>query len=428
VAASELQRGLLFAERFRLEAQLGEGGAGVVWAATEVATGAEVALKFMKRDAADDGSLGQRFAREARAAMAIRHPNVVRVHEVLSTDERPLVIVMERCHGESLAARLGRERQILPALLAEWMLQVVSALAAAHAMGIVHRDLKPENIFLTDAANGALAVKVLDFGLAKLTALEGAAAQSAGITQTGTMLGTPYYMSPEQVYGERDVDHRTDIWALGVVSYECLSGIRPTEAANVGQIFKRITRHDIVSLGQTAPSLSAAWTTLVDRMLASEKSARPTLDEIASVLNGFKNTAPVASTSLTTGAAWARSSGSRSRARSAVAIALASSAAIGAVVAIGTRYLSATSYAVPGAPSSAAREPVPAPTRPSASEMSTRIAAADAAPEPSTVVSDASTDKVRKKAAMRPSAPAPAAPPSRDDAKKRGLDLFSDPL
>jgi eukaryotic-like serine/threonine-protein kinase len=259
--------------RYRLQAQLGEGGAGVVWAAYDVSLRREVALKLLKPDLSPEGMLRERFLREARAAYAVRHVNVVHVHDVVD-DEHDLIIVMERLHGETLASKLTREKRIAWPELRELMLQVFDAVQAAHDAQVVHRDLKPENIFLCEDGQAKPSVRVLDFGLAKLVRKEGSS-HSLGVTRTGAMLGTPYYMSPEQVFGERWLDHRTDIWSLGVILYECLTGVRPTDGGNVGQIFKRITRGGIVPLREHDPTMAPAIADLVSRMLALDPDARP---------------------------------------------------------------------------------------------------------------------------------------------------------
>ena len=178
-----LAPGALIAGKFRLERSLGEGGMGVVWQAVHTVTRKPVALKFLKRDGSDDGRAIQRFLREARAACAVRHPNVVAVHDVLELEDGSPVMVMDFLEGETLAQRLSRERTLRLAEASRIMSLVCAAVGAAHALGIVHRDLKPENIFLSTSRAGS-DIKVLDFGIAKLTANDGDAAA------TGTATGT----------------------------------------------------------------------------------------------------------------------------------------------------------------------------------------------------------------------------------------------
>jgi hypothetical protein len=217
----------------------------------------------------------------------------VQVHDVLELDDGAPAMVMELLVGETLAERLSRERVMSLAVLARIMVQVCSAVGSAHALGIVHRDLKPENIFLIEAADG-WAVKVLDFGIAKLTASEGAAARTGAITGTGAILGTPYYMAPEQLFGEGDVDHRADIWALGIILYEVLAGVRPTRGKNLGQTYKVIMTDAIVPLRQRAPNVPAPLIDLVDRMLSRDRAKRPA--DLSAVLRVLASYASGAST------------------------------------------------------------------------------------------------------------------------------------
>ncbi len=164
------------------------------------------------------------------------------------------VMVMPLLEGETLAARLEREGPLTLTETLRHLLPVVAAVACAHRAGVVHRDLKPENIFLADE-HGGVSVKVLDFGIARL-ALEGADDGSIA-TGTGTLLGTPAYMAPEQGLGEGDLDQRVDVWALGVIFYECLSGLRPIEGDNVGQVIRNVLTQGITAACAGGPDCSA---------------------------------------------------------------------------------------------------------------------------------------------------------------------------
>jgi eukaryotic-like serine/threonine-protein kinase len=269
------------AGRYRLEHALGEGGMGVVWAATHEITRKKVALKLVKR--ADAPAQRTRLLREARASCAVRHPHVREVYDVVEDDDGSPMMIMEYLVGESLHDKLDREHKLALPEAAALLLPVVSAVGAAHALGIIHRDLKPANIFLGEGP--APMVKVLDFGIAKLTASDGDAAATEALTISGAMLGTPYYMSPEQAFGEKDIDHRTDIWALGLILYRCLSGILPTQADNHGQVFKNIVARPIRPMEQIAPDLPSDVTAVVRRMLSRACQDRPRdLHEVADVL------------------------------------------------------------------------------------------------------------------------------------------------
>jgi serine/threonine-protein kinase len=271
---------------------LGEGGMGWVWEAVHVATQERYALKFLKGGKDEDR---RRFVREVRAAGAVQHPNVVIVHDFLDLADASLVIVMELLEGETLGALLRREKTLTLQAIAALLLPVVSALEAAHAVGVVHRDLKPDNIFLTRDLHGRVGVKVLDFGVAKLTAEGGLAARTQAITETGSMLGTPYYMSPEQVFSDKDLDARADLWSLGVVMYEALAGVRPTEAETVGRVLKRIMGAELDPLTKHC-EVPADVASLVSRMLSVERGSRPGLSEVREVL--ARHAAPNRPTSM----------------------------------------------------------------------------------------------------------------------------------
>ena len=269
-----LASGVTLAGRYRLAHLLGEGGMGQVWAAVRLETDARVALKLV-REAVASPDARRRLLREARAAVAVRHPNVVEVIEIFELDDGSPVMVMELLSGETLAARLHREHSLTPLDAARVMLPVISAVGCVHALGIIHRDLKPENIFLARANSSEEEVKVLDFGIAKLTAIDGEAAKTTGLTATGGLLGTPAFMSPEQVYGEKDLDHRVDVWAICLILYQCLSGVLPTQGDNVGQVLKAILSRPIPSLADAAPDTPRELCGLVDRMLARNRDERP---------------------------------------------------------------------------------------------------------------------------------------------------------
>jgi eukaryotic-like serine/threonine-protein kinase len=258
---------------------------GFVWEASHVFTHARFALKFLKGAREEDR---RRFHREVKAAAAVRHPNVIGVHDFVELPNGMLVIVMDLLEGETLGALLKREPRLALADAAAIFLPVVGALEAAHAAGIVHRDLKPDNIFLSENAGKVTEVKVLDFGVAKLTAVDGLAARSQALTGTGSMLGTPYYMAPEQIVGEKDLDARADLWSLGVVMYECLAGVRPTEGDNVGRVLKRILLADLDPITKHCEDLPEDVASLVSKMLVGDRDQRlRDLGEVRSVLERY---------------------------------------------------------------------------------------------------------------------------------------------
>jgi serine/threonine-protein kinase len=201
--------GSLIAGRYRLEGVLGEGGIGVVWSAVDERTGLAVALKAIKPGWGGE-ELNRRLYREARATTLVSHPHIVKMLDVVQGTDGAPILVMERLLGETLADRLERDGRLRLPVLADLLLPAMGAVRAAHDLGVVHRDLKPANLFLSGAGDGD-GVRVLDFGLAKLLRPEGPLAESGALTASGTLLGTPLYMSPEQVLGARDVALDADV-------------------------------------------------------------------------------------------------------------------------------------------------------------------------------------------------------------------------
>ena len=285
--AIELKEGSVLAGRFRLERLLGQGGMGVVWAAMNTATGRRVAIKMLRDANAADPHVRRRFLREGRAASAVQHPNVVEILDVFELEDQTPAMVMEMLDGESLGQRLRRVRTLSIEEMAKLLVPAVAAVGAAHALGIVHRDLKPDNIFLAAGLEGATVVKVLDFGIAKITS-ESEQGQSAALTGTGAMLGTPYYMAPEQLFSDETLDYRCDIWALGIIFYECLAGKRPTRGDTFADIVKVIATHSILKLETAAPKVPPEVCELVGRMLSFDKKNRPqSLHDVLVVLKHY---------------------------------------------------------------------------------------------------------------------------------------------
>jgi eukaryotic-like serine/threonine-protein kinase len=228
-------QGTLFGGKYLLSKKLGQGGMGSVWKAEHVQLRSPVAIKLIEQSIATNPEALSRFLREAQSAAALRSPHVVQILDH-GADHGVPYIAMELLEGESLASRLERLRALSPAATSAILSQVARAMSKAHEAGIVHRDLKPDNIFLVKNDDEEVA-KVLDFGIAK------AAGQQLGptsSTRTGALLGTPYYMSPEQAEGNRLVDFRTDIWALGVIAFECMLGRRPFESEAFGSLLLAI--------------------------------------------------------------------------------------------------------------------------------------------------------------------------------------------
>jgi serine/threonine-protein kinase len=260
-------------EGYRIAAVVGQGGMGTVYRAVHLASGATVALKLMLPASAADPIQVRRFRREARASMAVQHPSIVRILEVFQHEGRP-ALAMEYLEGTTLTDLLAQRARLPHAELALLMLPVTSAVGTAHALGIVHRDLKPDNILLQQGPGGVI-VRVLDFGIAKLTATEGPVRESIALTTQGMLVGTPFYMSPEQAFGEQSIDHRSDIWSLGILFYLSLTGVLPTFGRSLGEVFRKVVATPIRPITELCPSLPWDFATLVMRMLQRNRDDRP---------------------------------------------------------------------------------------------------------------------------------------------------------
>ncbi|HYQ14819.1 MAG TPA: serine/threonine-protein kinase, partial [Polyangiaceae bacterium] len=265
----ELGPGVLVTPTIRLERQLGSGGMGSVWLAEHLTLRAQVVVKFMAREFASNPEARLRFEREASLAAQAKSPHVVQIFDHGTALFGLPYIAMELLEGEDLAKRIEREGRIEPHLFSDLLSQACRGLARAHAKGITHRDIKPENIFLCED-DGRLLVKLLDFGIAKVEA--GGANFSA--TQTGMLLGTAYYMSPEQTLGQRDVDQRADLWALGVVSYFALTGRRPFGGNTLGALAIEVTSAAIVPPSAHDPRLGPGVDGWMAKALARPREQR----------------------------------------------------------------------------------------------------------------------------------------------------------
>ncbi len=230
----------ILAGRYRLDRQLGKGGMGSVWLAEHLALNSWVAIKLMDPAIASTVEGAERFKREAQAAASLRSAHVVQVLDYGLHENTPF-LVMELLQGQSLADCLEREKRLTPERTLAIMTQVARAIGRAHAGGIVHRDLKPDNIFLVREDDQELA-KVLDFGIAKTTGPRFGGME----TRTGVTMGTPYYMSPEQVEGKKALDHRSDLWSLAVITCECLTGVRPFDGETFGELLLNICARPVL--------------------------------------------------------------------------------------------------------------------------------------------------------------------------------------
>ncbi len=231
--------GTMLGGKYRVEHVLGFGGMGLVVAATHVTLDERFAIKLLLPAVSDNVDIVARFLREGRAAIKIRGEHVVRIHDVDTLDSGTPFMVMEYLAGSDLEAVVTKEGPMEIARAVDIVLQASEAIAEAHALGIVHRDLKPANLFLTHRTDGTPAIKVLDFGISKVVPK---VPRESRITGTAAVLGSPHYMSPEQLLSTRDVDARTDIWALGVILHELLTGAVPFPGATMPEVCANVLK------------------------------------------------------------------------------------------------------------------------------------------------------------------------------------------
>jgi eukaryotic-like serine/threonine-protein kinase len=279
----------IVAGKYRLTRMVGRGGMGSVWEGVHVSLGTRVAVKFIDAEHAQSKEAQSRFLNEARAAAKLRSKHVVQVHDQGVTEDGRPYIVMEFLAGEPLDRRLDRQGALSLQETAVIIVQVCRALAKAHEVGIVHRDLKPENVFIVhDEEDGHDTVKVVDFGIAKFT---DSSFGLSSATRTGSVLGTPYYMSPEQARGLRSVDHRADLWSIGVIAFRCVAGRLPFEGEAIGDLLVKICTAPLPVPSQIVPGLPPGFDAWFSRALGREPSDRfqsaPELSEALAAVAGI---------------------------------------------------------------------------------------------------------------------------------------------
>ncbi|WP_437769277.1 protein kinase [Sorangium sp. So ce764] len=264
--------GDVLASKYRVEQIVGAGAMGTIVAAWHLELEQRVAMKFLHSLRSDGGDPAERFRREARALARIKSEHVARVLDVGSLEGGMPYMVMEFLEGNDLAHEI-RTRGPLPVMEAVgYMLQALDAMAEAHATGIVHRDLKPANLFLSLRPDGDRVIKVLDFGISK--SLLGISRDQVALTQTASLLGSPLYMSPEQVRSAKDVDTRADIWSLGVILYEMLTGRTPYDGDSVAQLFHALLYENAAPVAQLRPDVPRELDAVVMHCLAKEREQR----------------------------------------------------------------------------------------------------------------------------------------------------------
>jgi serine/threonine protein kinase len=284
VTTSPVQPGDVLAGKYRVERVLGEGGMGIVVAAHHIHLDERVALKFLLPEALENRKAVARFDREARAAVKIKSEHVARVSDVGRLENGAPYIVMEYLEGVDLAQWLKQYGPMPVEQAAEFVLQACEAIAEAHALGIVHRDLKPGNLFCVQRADRSLSIKVLDFGISKMIAPD----STSDLTRTTSAIGSPLYMSPEQMRSLKGVDSRTDVWSLGVILFELISGELPFKAESLPELVFLIAESPPRSLRELRRDLPAAFEQLVLRCLEKEPGRRcQSVGELATALGRY---------------------------------------------------------------------------------------------------------------------------------------------
>jgi len=287
--------GDMVTDKVRLVRPLAEGGMGAVWIGHHVTLQTDVAVKFMAANLAADPSLRERFAREARSAVRVASPHIVEIKDFGDTADGTPYIVMELCRGESLRARLDRARVLSPQEVSSVVAQLTRALEAAHAAGVVHRDIKPDNLFLVEQSCGFF-LKVLDFGIAKLTQ----DAQRSRALTGESAIGTVAYMSPEQLFTAAEVDARADLWATAVVAFEALTGALPFALTPIGAFFAAVRSGAFITPSTLPPAFvpffRRAFTGRIEARHATAAELARAFDqavqEASSVVMGISGQAP----------------------------------------------------------------------------------------------------------------------------------------
>ncbi|MDB4974973.1 MAG: Protein kinase [Myxococcaceae bacterium] len=283
MSTASIQVGDVVAQKYRIEGVIGEGAMGLVVSAMHIGLQQRVAIKFLQADIAERESSAERFRREALAAASIRGEHACRVLDVGTHENGVPYIVMEHLDGQTLGHEL-KERGPLPYREAvSYVLEACEALAEAHVLGIVHRDVKPANLFLAESVGGTRTLKVLDFGVAK--SLAHGTPGAAALTKTASFVGSPLYISPEQLHSVKDLDARSDVWSLGVVLYELIAGRAPFMGESIAELIACILYKEPASLLTSKLDLPYELTLVIHRALAKQREDRyASVGELADAL------------------------------------------------------------------------------------------------------------------------------------------------
>lgn len=453
---TEVYAGQILGGKYRVDRVLGAGGMGVVVAATHLQLDERIAIKFLLPEALANPEAVARFGREAKAAVKIRGEHVARVIDVGAFENGAPYMVMEYLEGRDLSALIRDRGAVDPAYAVDAVLQACEALAEAHALGIVHRDLKPANLFMTRRPDGTPCVKVLDFGISKLTN----PGVAYDITKTTAIMGSPLYMSPEQMTASRQVDARTDVWAIGVVLYELLTGRVPFSAETLPEICGLILTVAPAPIRDFSPSVPEGLQAVVLRCLEKDRERRfanvshlaqalapygsratsRSVERIARIL-GSPNAADLAPESVaghtqgfgpSTQANWGKTGAGGSN---AAPLALMAGALLLIVIGIAGFFVWRSRSGTPDASVAGSGQPVLAETAPSAPPRVPPPAVEAVAPSPSPPPAKPaaakpnaakSTTTASRPAAKPPIAAVPAPPPATPSKQKRSVeDLLS---
>jgi serine/threonine protein kinase len=268
-----LSTGDILDGKYRIVRLIGEGGMGAVYEGENTRIHRRVAIKVLHSGVAEQAEAVQRFEREAQAAGRIGSEHIVEVLDLGALPDGDRYLVMEFMDGDGLGARIKARGRLTPAELCPIAYQLMEGLAAAHGAGIIHRDLKPDNVYLLRSRGGqADFVKLLDFGISKFNQLSGDSGFS--MTRTGAVMGTPYYMAPEQAKGSREMDHRVDLYAAGVILYEALTGQVPFSADTFNELLFKIVLEEPKPLAQVDPSIDAGFAAIVTKAMARDPAHR----------------------------------------------------------------------------------------------------------------------------------------------------------
>jgi serine/threonine protein kinase len=421
--------GELVGAKYRIVRLLAEGGMGVVYEAQHTVVRRRFAVKFMRRDLAERRDILTRFQREAEAAGALESEHVAAAVDFGIAEDGAPYIVMEYLVGESLTALLGRQGPLPVGRAADLVSQAGRGMEVAHAAGIIHRDLKPQNLFVCRRQDGTDLLKVLDFGVAKLQTID----EMNAATRTGAVVGTVAYMSPEQARGDKVVDQRSDVYALGAILYELCSGRKPHPGESHNAILHHIATQAAVPLASIAPELPVGFLEIVAGALAADPAARPPsagalvealapfakrevwpapkLDDSGAARVSLTPPSPVAEARGISGSVEAGSRAGRRRRPSRVGTIVGASAValVGVLVVLGVvrQKQIAASRAVDapaGEPSLASSERPPVPARPA---FIANVASSPAAAAPAVPLTGAGGSAVAHPARRHPARPAP---------------------